>query len=96
MGFFDYLILNRPIGFTISDMTEYTENRGFNFDNPLSYMPGPHIQTKEELYKFIDNLSCGNDEYEAQRKKVNALFNDYTDNQSCRRVLNAVGIEVFE
>lgn len=90
--FFDYLLLDRPLGFTVDDMDEYTGNRGFNFDNPLDYMPGPHMQSVDDLYKFIDDLSKGKDEYHDQRDKVNNLFNDYKDNQSCERVLKTVGI----
>lgn len=90
--FFDYLLLDRPIGFTIDDMTEYSGNRGFNFDNPLGYMPGPHMKNMGDLYQFIEDLSNNNDIYKEKRKEVNSLFNDYVDNGSCKRVLDAVGI----
>ena len=92
--FVDYLLLDRPIGFTIDDIDEYKNNRGFVFKNPLDYMPGHHMQTTNDLYQFIDDLYRNEDNYVAQRKKVNALFNDYTDNQSCKRLLNTVGISL--
>jgi CDP-glycerol glycerophosphotransferase (TagB/SpsB family) len=90
--FFDYLLLDRPIGFTVDDMTEYSDNRGFNFDKPLDYMPGPHMKTLDDLYQFVEDLSNNNDAYQEKRKEVNRLFNDYIDNKSCKRVLETVGI----
>lgn len=38
--FCDYLVLDRPIAFDISDMDSYADKRGFVFDKPLDYMPG--------------------------------------------------------
>lgn len=91
--FFDYLLLNRPIGFTIDDMDEYIKNRGFNFENPYMYMPGAHIKNIDGLYSFVDNLVYGIDDYISERKRVNDLFNEYQDNHSAQRVLETMGIK---
>ena len=38
-AYFDYMLLNRPIAFTVEDIEEYRKKRGFVFDNPFEYMP---------------------------------------------------------
>ena len=38
--YFDYLLLDKPIGFTVDDMELYIKDRGFIFNNPEEYMPG--------------------------------------------------------
>lgn len=38
--YFDYLLLDRPIGFAVGDMKDYEGERGFTVDNPYEYMPG--------------------------------------------------------
>lgn len=76
----DFLLLNRPIGFLIPDFESYkTEiNGGFNFDDPLSLMPGDKFVDQSGLENFIRSLSEGKDEYEGERKRVSGLLNgDY-------------------
>lgn len=83
--YFDYLLLNRPIGFTIEDMEEYEGNRGFALSNPKEFMPGPQIRTLIELQSFLTALVDGVDDYYYSRKRVNDLANYYQDNNNCRR-----------
>lgn len=90
--YFDYLLLNRPIGFTIDDLSSYSNNRGFIFSNPVEYMPGPKIKTKNEFYEFLD-LCCSNkDSYEKERMKINDICNYYKDGYNSQRILELVGI----
>ena len=90
--FFDYLLLDRPIGFTVEDIDAYAENRGFVFEDPLNYMPGPKITDKEEFYRFIDDCLEGKDCYHEERDKINEIANYYKDNNNCKRILEFVGI----
>lgn len=85
--YFDYLLLDRPIGFIIDDIAEYEKNRGFVTDKPLDYMPGEKIKTKDELFAFLENMSNNVDNYSEQRKKVNGIVNLYNDNNSSKRLL---------
>lgn len=78
--YFDYLLLNKPIGFIIDDMTEYGKNRGFIIDNPYSIMPGEKINNLKELIKFLEHISCSNDKYKEEREKINNLCNFYKNN----------------
>lgn len=82
--YFDYMILDRPIGFTIDDINEY---KGFVFEKPLDYMPGEHIKNYEELKKFIFKISEGRDKYKENRNALNLLFNKFRDNQNSKRII---------
>lgn len=84
--YFDYLLLDRPIGFVTEDIEEYQDKRGFIFDNPKEYMPGPEIKNVYDIEKFISDVFNGADAYKKQRAKVNDLVNYYKDGDSCERI----------
>lgn len=84
---FDYLLLNRPIGYTVSDIEEYSEKVGFGFTNPLEYMPGAKINTMDELMLFLTNIHYGVDEYESERYRVNREVNFYQDGKCADRCM---------
>ncbi len=88
--YFDYMLLDRPIAFTISDMEKYGSDRGFVFDDPLSKMPGDLIENGEDFLKFAQKLFDGKDDYVNLRRKLSAEFNKYCDNKNCERVLSVL------
>ena len=90
--FFDYLLLNRPIGFDICDIESYKSNRGLVFDNPLDFMPGAKIQNLEDLLSFITDLAQGNDRFKQERKKINDLSNFYQDGNFSQKLLKDLGL----
>ncbi len=92
--YFDYLLLNRPIGFTVDDIEEYMNNRGFVVDNPYEIMPGSFINTPEEFIEFVNDLLDGNDTFKAERERVNNLVNKYHDGKDCERVIEIAGIKL--
>lgn len=70
---FEYLLLDKPIGYVISDMNSYT--RGFAFENPGDYMPGIMIDTVDGLLKFLDDVKTMRDEYyDARKRLVTKIF----------------------
>lgn len=92
--YFDYLLLDRPIAFTLEDMDQYKNNRGFVMDNPLDFMPGEKIYSKKDFYKFIDNIANGIDKFKKERNRVNDLVNYYKDGNNCKRTLEIAGIKI--
>lgn len=90
--YFDYLLLNRPIGFIIDDIAEYQQKRGFVTDMPLELMPGEKMKTTQELYRFLTNISLGQDDYNGDRVRVNDIVNRFKDNQSAKRLLASLKI----
>lgn len=91
--FFDYLILNKPIGFIINDMDNYEKNNGFNFEKPLKIMPGEKIHSKNELKRFFINIKNNEDIYLEERKKVNNLVNRYQTFGNCERINKLVEVK---
>lgn len=84
--YWDYMLLDKPIGFTIDDIEEYKETKGFVFDEPLEYMPGKHIKSIEELKGYISEIHNDKDDYIEARTKINELVNKYRDNKNCKRI----------
>ena len=61
--YFDYLLLNRPIGFTVDDIQEYMANRGFVVEDPYPLMPGRFLNTPEEFREFLKDTLEGSDPF---------------------------------
>ena len=91
--YFDYLLLNRPIGFTEDDIDIYADNRGFSVKNQDECKPGFRIKTKQDFYQFVNDVVTGNDNFASEREYVNRWANTYTDNKSSERVLNLLEIK---
>ena len=92
--YFDYMLLDKPIGFVVSDISEYDSQRGFVFDNPVDFMPGDIITSGDELLKFAEDIINHRDNYKEQRQTLCRIFNTYDDAQNCKRVLEAAGIRL--
>lgn len=86
--FVDYLLTDKPLGFTTDDFDKY--NNGFSMDNIKDYMPGQKINNLDELKLFIDNLYNEKDKYKKERKKVCKIFNEFSDNNSSKRLAKAL------
>lgn len=83
----DYLLLDRPLGFTLDDYEAYTESRGWVFDDPLEYMPGKHMYDMQEFKEFILDVKDGKDDHKEQRALVRAKTHNVCENY-CQRVLD--------
>lgn len=86
--FYDFLLLNRPVGFLISDINEYT--RGFFYSDPLSQMPGEKIRTAEELTRFFDKVNAGEDDWADERERIKNMVFTYQDANNCKRLLSFI------
>ena len=88
--YFDYLLLDRPIGFLIADIDDYKKNRGFIVDNPEDYMPGEKIRNLNELYMFFEDILNGKDKYKDERKKILNYTNKYKTGNSREGILKEI------
>lgn len=88
--YFDYLLLDRPIGFLIADIDDYKNNRGFIVDNPEDYMPGEKIRSLNELYEFFDDVLKEKDKYKKERKQILDFTNKFKTGNSRKRLLEIV------
>ena len=84
---FDYLHLNRPIGYTLDDFDEYEKSRGFAYENPKDYMPGHHIYNFDDFLNFIKDVADKKDEFEAERKRVQKEVGLVEGWNNCQRIL---------
>lgn len=87
----DYILLDKPIGYTLDDYDAYTSSRGWAFKNPLEYMPGHHMYSLDDMKLFIDDIYNGKDKYKEKRNNVKSVMHKYTDNFS-QRVLDTFEI----
>lgn len=91
--YLEYLLLNRPIGFTLNDIDDYKETRGFVFENPLDYMPGEKLYCKSDLLHFLEDIAEEKDIYSNERQRVCNIVHQYKDGKNCERLLKIAGIE---
>lgn len=94
--YFDYLMLDRPIGFMVGDLSQYKEDRGFVFDDFEAFMPGEKIVDFASLKHFIKDLCEQRDTYQAERQSVSSLTHQYLDGQNANRLLGMVGLRELE
>lgn len=87
---FDYMLLDRPIAYTVDDMEDFL--LGFSVDNPFDYMPGEKLYTCEDMLKFIDNVLNGKDLYAEHRRKIRDYIHEYQDDKNSERFLRMMGI----
>ena len=86
----DYLIVDKPMAFTLDDYKQYKEKRGFVFDNPLDYMPGHHLYNLQDLIAFLQDISDGNDLYKCKRQEMLGLAIRLSDCY-CRDIAEGLG-----
>lgn len=86
--YFDFLLMDKPIGFAVDDLDEYKNKRGLIFDNPEEYMPGPMIKSLEDIEQFINMLVFEVDNYRMERERVNNMVNDFQDGMSSQRIID--------
>ncbi|MBO5450625.1 MAG: CDP-glycerol glycerophosphotransferase family protein [Lachnospiraceae bacterium] len=90
--YLEYLVLDRPIAFAIPDLEEYSEKRGFIFDNIEQYMPGEKLYKKDDLYKFVMDIASNKDTYAELRRELCSKIHHYNDGQNCKRCLEISNI----
>ena len=90
---FDYMLLDRPIGYFINDLEEYKEKRGFLVEDIDSYMIGKKMKSKEDFNDFLEEIINGKDQYKKEREKFAKKMHKYNDNQNCKRILKIFNIK---
>lgn len=81
---FDFMLLDRPMGFTLDDINDYKLD--FAVSNPQMLMPGKHIFNIEDLMDFIDDINKGKDRYKEERRLLNKKVNQYVNGHSSQRL----------
>lgn len=89
----DYLLLNRPIIFTLDDYEEYNKSRGLFPKDAIKYMPGYHVYSQAELEESISEIMSGKDKYKLVRNRIINNYHTFKDGNSSKRILNLIGIK---
>ncbi|MGD2276977.1 bifunctional glycosyltransferase/CDP-glycerol:glycerophosphate glycerophosphotransferase [Bacillus wiedmannii] len=88
--YFDYLLLDKPIIFTPTDLANYSIERGFLLSPYEKWTPGPKVSSQQELLDEIINYSQDNEYFRNMRKVIKNKVHFYKDNNSSERVWNFI------
>ena len=90
----DYLLLNRPIIYTLDDYEDYNKSRGVYPENAIDYMPGYHVFNLQDMITAIDEISIGLDKYKQSRIDMLPVFFTYVDGNASKRILDYLEIKL--
>lgn len=79
----DYLLLEKPIAFLLTDEAEYKNDRGFVFDPIEDYLPGVVLKDYGAFLDFLRNIETGI----CRNKKLIDGMVLYKDNNNTKRVV---------
>ena len=88
----DYLLLDRPMIFTLDDYDQYDKSRGLYPKNAIGYMKGYHVYNQKELQDSLTEILSGVDKYKEDRHAIMSEYHTYVDGNSSERVLKRIGI----
>lgn len=92
--FIDYMNLDRPIGFLLTDLKNYTDNRGFLCEKPLDCLPDMQLYTERDVKKFFEDLEKNVDDFKTERERLRYVYNDYSDSNNCRPLAEYLGLTI--
>lgn len=87
-----YMILDRPMAFTLDDLDEYDSSRGFVLTPVRDYLPGKELYTAEDMTEFIEDVCEGRDKTADKRHLLCEKMIDYMDSNNSRRLLDSLSI----
>lgn len=87
----DFLLLDKPIAYTLDDFEQYKASRGFTVDQPLDYMPGHYIYQYNDFVGFIQDMAEGKDPYREKRRKVTSELHVPCDCY-CQKLTEKLGL----
>ena len=88
----DYLLLDRPIGFTLDDVEEYAESRGFVFPDIKEWLPGKELFSFEDFCSFVREIGADIDSTREKRRMLKETLHQYGDGNNCKRIVEALGL----
>ncbi len=86
----DYMLLDRPIGFTLDDVEEYARSRGFVFPHIQEWLPGKELFSFPDFCTFVREIAEGIDSTGEKRQRLKGEMHRYGDGNSCKRIAEAL------
>ena len=87
---YQYLLLNRPIAFVLSDLKDY--KLGFSVENYERFLPGEHIYSFEDFIGFLEHVTLDNDVYYNKRKELLDFLYEYQDGNASKRLADFMNL----
>lgn len=85
--FYDFLATKRPILFYIKDIETYKEQRGM-YHSLDTHLPGPNVQTLEDLAKLINDIDNVSAEWMPKYEELRQYANAYCDGHISKKILD--------
>jgi len=86
----DFMLLDRPIIFSVGDFDEYSQREGFIFNDVSLYMPGPKVSTFSELLDQLELSILNPGVYSEVRQNILKHRFSFLDDGSSQRALKAI------
>jgi len=90
--FYDYLLTLKPMIFFANDLEKYASIRGFYYDYK-SFVPGPFVETGEELIEKLKAIEKWEPEFKEKRKLMRDQFNKYSDGKATQRIIELLELK---
>lgn len=87
---YQYLLLNRPLAFVLSDLEAYKP--GFSVENIDDYLPGEKLYCYEDMITFLEHVILAYDTYRSERMKLLNYLYEYQDGDSCKRLVDFMNL----
>jgi CDP-glycerol glycerophosphotransferase (TagB/SpsB family) len=88
---YDFLQLDRPIAYVLSDINEY--RLGFVVKDIHTLMAGHEIYSFDDMIKFLCDVSNDNDCFSERRKKIRNYLYKYHDDKNSERLAKLLELE---
>lgn len=82
----DFLLVDRPMVFAVSDLDEYASSRGFYFDDLPGLLPGPLVTDLDGLEAALAAALAGDDGWASRRAEARGFHHTHTDAGAADRV----------
>lgn len=88
--YFDYLLLDRPIIFTPTDVSQYDETRGFLLEPYDFWAPGSKCLTQQSFLTTLEaELACPS-RHAPERDRIASIVHHFCDGNSSQRVTELI------
>lgn len=88
--YYDYLLVDKPIGLVTDNLEEFTEKIGFYYGDYKSFIKGTYIETINDLMSFVSDVGNGVDRDRDGRKWAIERYCQYKDFKSTYRVVDFI------
>lgn len=88
--YFDYLLLDKPVIFTPTDLEEYKQDRGLLLTPYEDWTPGPIVFSQTDLEREILKSSMDTTYYAKERIQITDKIHTYQDGNSSERIWNFI------